>query len=354
MVASIRMHGRIRKSKSSETSSAIERLIERQALFETLFASSPDAIVVTDAEGRISEANTQLERLFGYSANELLGCPIEILIPEKYRRNHPAHRMAYADQPHIRPMGAGLELFGLRKDGIEFPVEIMLSPVETPRGWMVLGVIRDITERKQREDDARKRRALFEAEMSHLAQHDALTDLPNRLLLKDRLTQAISLARRNKHELAILFLDLDGFKSINDSLGHVTGDKLLQAVAARLSACVRASDTVSRPGGDEFVIVLSEVTHAADAGITAEKIIANLKRTYRIGEHRLHITVSIGVSRYPNDGQDAETLIENADAAMYQTKAYGRDNYQVFSPEMTLRTIGSRRSATSRRVPLRS
>ena len=171
----------------NEASSATERLIEREALFEKLFTFSPDAIVVTDAEGRIKETNTQLERLFGYSANELLGHPIEILIPERYSQSHLAHRRAYDDHPCIRPMGSGLELFGLRKDGTEFPVDIMLSPVETPAGRIVLGVIRDITERKQRDEDMRKRRALFEVEMSHLAQHDVLTDLPNRLLLKDRL-----------------------------------------------------------------------------------------------------------------------------------------------------------------------
>jgi diguanylate cyclase len=321
----------------NEASSARERLIEREALFEKLFAFSPDAIVVTDAEGRIKETNTQLERLFGYSANELLGHPIEILIPERYSQSHSAHRRAYDDQPRIRPMGSGLELFGLRKDGTEFPVDIMLSPVETPRGRMVLGVIRDITERKQRDEDMRKSRALFEVEMSHLAQHDVLTDLPNRLLLKDRLTQAISLARRNQNELVLLFLDLDGFKQVNDSLGHAIGDKLLQSVAARLSACVRTSDTVSRQGGDEFVILLSEVTHVADAAVSAAKIITELKRAHRIGEHRLQITASIGLSKYPDDGEDAETLIKNADTAMYHAKEYGRDNYQFFSPDMSLR-----------------
>src|SRR5882762_968045 len=127
----------------NETSSSMERLIEREALLETLFAFSPDAIVVTYADGRIKETNTQLERLFGFHANELLGHPIEILIPERYRQNYHAHRMVYDDQPHIHPMAGVLELFGLHRDGTEFPIAIMLSPVETPRGRMVLGVIRD-------------------------------------------------------------------------------------------------------------------------------------------------------------------------------------------------------------------
>jgi diguanylate cyclase (GGDEF)-like protein/PAS domain S-box-containing protein len=323
----------------NETSSSIATPVEREALFETLLAISPDAIVVTDAEGRIKETNTQLERLFHYSGNELLGHPIEILIPERYRQNYHAHRKAYDGQPHIRPTGAALELFGVCKDGTEFPIDIMLCPVETPRGRMLLGVIRDITERKQREEDMGNSLALSEREMAHLAQHDGLTDLPNRLLLDDRLTQAISLARRNHSQLAVLFLDLDGFKHINDSLGHPVGDKILQSVAERISACVRKSDTVSRQGGDEFVILLSEVTHASDAAIIAAKIIAELKRRHRIGKHRLRISASIGLSTYPNDGEDAETLIKNADAAMYDAKQSGRDKYRFFKSQMSLRAV---------------
>ena len=204
---------------------------------------------------------------------------------------------------------------------------------------MVLTIIRDPTERNQREEDTRNRRTLFEDEMSHLAQHDALTDLPNRLLLNDRLTQAISIARRNHSQLAVLFLDLDGFKHISDSLGHSVGDKLLQSVAGRLSACVRKSDTVSRQGGDEFVILLSEVTHAADAAIISAKIIAELKRGHRIGKHRLRISASVGLSTYPNDGEDAETLIKNADTAMYDAKQSGRDKYRFFKSQMSLRAV---------------
>src|SRR6266853_541265 len=323
----------------NETSSPIEKLIEREALFETLFAFSPDAIVVTDADGRITETNAQLERLFGYHANEILGQPLEILIPERFRQNYHAHRLAYDDQSNIRSKGAALELFGLQRDGTEFPVEIMLNRVETPRGRMVIGVMRDITERKQRGEDTSNRRTFSEGEMSHLAQHDALTDLPNRLLLNDRLTQAISLARRNHGQLAVLFLDLDGFKHINDSLGHSVGDKLLQSVADRLSASVRKSDTVSRQGGDEFVILLSEVARAADAAVIAEKIVAELKKGHRIGKHRFRISASVGLSTYPNDGEDAETLIKNADTAMYDAKQSGRDKYRFFKSQMSLRAV---------------
>jgi len=308
--------------------------LDTRALFEKLFASLPDAIVVVDHEGRIVEANPQVESLFGYGFSELLGRPIDILIPERFRPVHEKHRSDYGN-----PMATDLELYGRHKDGSEFPVDVMLSPVETTEGRLILVVIRDITRRKRLEEAIRNKRALFENEMSHLARHDVLTGLPNRLLLNDRLDQAVSLARRNHSQLAVLFLDLDGFKQINDSFGHSVGDKLLQSLAERLSACVRKSDTVSRQGGDEFVILLSEVTHATDAAIIAAKINADIKRGQRIGNHRLRISASIGISTYPNDGEDAETLVKNADAAMYDAKQSGRDKYRFFRSQMSLQAV---------------
>ena len=202
-----------------------------------------------------------------------------------------------------------------------------------------LGVYLAMVELKDRERRAQEVLREKELRLRAMSQHDVLTDLPNRLLLKDRLIQAISRARRNRNQLAVLFLDLDGFKHINDSLGHPIGDKLLQSVAACLSACVRKSDTVSRHGGDEFVIVLSQVTRVADAAISAAKIISELKREHSIGEHCLRVTVSIGISTYPGDGEDGETLLKNADTAMYRAKEYGRDNYQFFTPDMGFQAV---------------
>src|SRR4029077_6304993 len=175
--------------------------------------------------------------------------------------------------------------------------------------------------------------------MSYLAQHDHLTDLPNRILLNDRLTQAMALARRHGRKLAVLFLDGDRFKHINDSLGHVIGDRLLQSVAQRLLDCVRRSDTVSRQGGDEFVILLSEVTHPQYAAVSAEKILLAMNAPHRIGQHDVHLTMSIGIVTYPDDGTDAETLVRNADFAMYHAKNSGRNNYQFFKPEMNKRAL---------------
>jgi diguanylate cyclase (GGDEF)-like protein len=154
--------------------------------------------------------------------------------------------------------------------------------------------------------------------------------------LNDRLTQALAQARRNRKRLALLFLDVDRFKNINDSLGHDVGDHLLQTVAQRLLACVRSTDTVSRLGGDEFVILLSEVTHVQDAAVSADKILLALSAPCDIDQHELHVTASMGIVTYPDDGTDAGTLMKNADFAMYHAKDSGRNNYQFFKPHMNV------------------
>jgi diguanylate cyclase (GGDEF)-like protein len=171
-------------------------------------------------------------------------------------------------------------------------------------------------------------------QMAVKAERDFLTGLPNRALLTDRLAQSITLAQRHRKKVALMYLDLDQFKNINDSLGHSVGDQLLQSVARRLESCVRHSDTVSRQGGDEFVVLLSEVTAAQDAVLTAEKLIKAIAEPHLIGKHRLNVTLSIGISLYPDDGEDVEAVLTNADTAMYYAKRSGRNNYQRFTPEM--------------------
>jgi diguanylate cyclase len=171
-------------------------------------------------------------------------------------------------------------------------------------------------------------------QMSFKAERDFLTGLPNRALLTDRLAQAIALAQRHRKRVALMYLDLDNFKDINDSLGHSVGDQLLQSAAKRLEASVRHSDTVSRHGGDEFIVLLSEVEAAQDAARAAEKLIKTMAAPHLIGDHRLNVTVSIGISLYPDDGDDVEAVLTNADTAMYQVKRDGRNNYKRFTPEM--------------------
>jgi diguanylate cyclase (GGDEF)-like protein len=176
-------------------------------------------------------------------------------------------------------------------------------------------------------------------QMTHLAEHDFLTGLPIRRLLTDRLAQAITLAKRHGKKVALIYLDLDHFKHINDSLGHEVGDKLLKSVAKRMRTHVRLSDTVSRHGGDEFVVLLPQIDDLQGAVLTAEKLIEAMAEPHLIGNHRLHITLSIGISLYPDVGKDAEEVIRNADIAMYYAKKSGRNRYKVFTPDMNTRTV---------------
>jgi diguanylate cyclase (GGDEF)-like protein len=171
-------------------------------------------------------------------------------------------------------------------------------------------------------------------QMSYKAERDFLTGLPNRALLSDRLAQSIALAIRHCMRLAVLYVDLDNFKDINDSFGHSVGDQLLQSAAQRLEKCIRHSDTVSRQGGDEFVVLLSEVESAQDAACVSEKLIKAMAKPHLIGDHELKMTLSIGISLFPDDAGDAETLLTNADTAMYHAKRVGRNNYKCFTPEM--------------------
>jgi diguanylate cyclase (GGDEF)-like protein/PAS domain S-box-containing protein len=315
----------------------IEREIARLELFnekeraQVTLNSIGDAVLSTDIDGNVTYLNVVAEHMTGWTRKEAVGHPLNDVFQIIDGATH---------KPSPNPMELAIRLdkaVGLtancilvRRDGYECAIEDSAAPIHDRDGQVTGAVIVF--------HDVSMARSMV-LEMSHLAQHDALTDLPNRLLLNDRLAQAISLALRNRHQLAVLYLDLDGFKNINDSLGHSVGDKLLQSVALCLSAAVRKSDTVSRQGGDEFVILLPEVAHAADAAITAEKILTELKKTHSIGEHRLHVTVSIGVSTYPGSGDDAESLIKNADTAMYHAKQSGRNNYQFYKPDMSLRAV---------------
>jgi diguanylate cyclase (GGDEF)-like protein/PAS domain S-box-containing protein len=314
-----------------------EREVARRELFtekeraQVTLNSIGDAVLSTDISGNVTYLNVVAEAMTGWPCKEAVGHALtevfQVIDSATYR---PApNPMELAIQEN-RTVGLTANCTLIRRDGHECAIEDCAAPIHDRDGQLTGAVIVF--------HDVSMARAMS-VEISHLAQHDVLTDLPNRLLLKDRLTQAISLARRNQNQVAVLFLDLDGFKHINDSLGHSIGDKLLQSVAARLSACVRKSDTVSRLGGDEFVILLSEVWHAADPAISADKSITEVKRVHSIGEHRLHVTASIGISTYPKNGEDADTLIKNADTAMYHAKENGRDNYQFFQKEMSLRAV---------------
>jgi diguanylate cyclase (GGDEF)-like protein/PAS domain S-box-containing protein len=307
---------------------AEKHLAQMEGRYRGLLEAAPDAMVVVDHGGEIVLLNVQAEKQFGYRRDELVGQKVKNIIPKGFAERLIADALRSAEDALAQQIGTGIELNGRRKDGSEFPIEIMLSPLEGTEGVLVTAAIRDITTRKK-----------AEALMIHSSEHDFLTGLPNRMLLSDRVNQAIRMAIRHKRKVAVLFLDLDGFKHINDSLGHPTGDKLLQSVGERLVDCVRRSDTVSRQGGDEFVVLLSEEEDSEDASTIAKRMLRAVAEAHFIDQHDLHVTCSVGISLHPDDGLNAETLIKNADTAMYQAKENGRQTYQYFKPAMNVRAV---------------
>lgn len=277
--------------------------------------ASMDGIGILDERLEFTYANDSLAKLFGYSDPQSV---VGRSLCDLYEP-HEQVRFITNIVPIVQQRGRWRgEATGLRRDGINFPQEMSLTSIGG--GGAMVCVVRDITERTYAEE-----------QIKHLAYHDALTNLPNRLLFKDRLTVALSHAQREGSRLAVLFLDLDRFKVINDSLGHNIGDQLLQAVAARVQACVRESDTVARLGGDEFTVLLPRLQRSDDAAPIAEKIIEAVRYPFHIEGREFFTTTSIGISLFPEDGTDAETLIKSADTAMYQAKELGRDNYQLFN-----------------------
>ena len=319
----------------SVRNAAEEHLAQMEGRYRGLLEAAPDAMVVVNEDGEIVILNLQAEKQFGYRRDELLGQKVTNIIPVGFAERLIADSTRTAAEALAQQIGTGIELTAVRKDGSEFPIELMLSPLESAEEILVTAAIRDISVRKVAEAAT----LTMTLQIAHSAEHDFLTGLPNRLLLNDRVGQAIALAKRHNYKVAVLFLDVDGFKHINDSLGHPIGDKLLQSIAKRLLGCVRASDTVSRQGGDEFVVLLSEVEQEEDTAILARRMLAQVTRTHTINHQDLHITASIGVSVYPDDGKNAETLIKNADTAMYQAKEKGRQGYQFFKPAMNVRAV---------------
>jgi diguanylate cyclase (GGDEF)-like protein/PAS domain S-box-containing protein len=289
-----------------------------------------ESVFCTDISGNVSFLNSAAEKMTRWSCAEAVGRPLAqvLRIKSANRELTPNPAELAVSQNCIVHLASDC-IFG-RRDGFEIPIEGSIAPIHNREGLATgaVVVIRDVS--------ASRAMAL---QMTHLAEHDPLTGLPNRLLLNDRVKQAIALAPRHKKQVALLFLDLDGFKHINDSLGHSIGDKLLQSTGERLVKCVRSADTVSRQGGDEFVVLLSEVEHPEDAAITARRIIQAVAEPQSIDQHDLHVTTSIGLSLYPDDGLNAETLVKNADTAMYQAKENGRQSYQFFKTDMNVKAV---------------
>jgi diguanylate cyclase (GGDEF)-like protein/PAS domain S-box-containing protein len=320
---------------------ALRYAVERKSIQEALFEEQEraqvtldcigDGVISTDVSGNITFLNMVAEKLTGWSLHEVVGRPMAdaFRVLNGNTRKVIPNPMVKASQQNRRgnlPTNSVL----VRRDGTDIFIEDSVSPIHDRNGQVIGAVLvfRDVSESRAMAD-----------QIAHLAEHDFLTGLPNRLLLNDRIGQAIALAERNRGKIAVLFMDMDGFKNINDSLGHPAGDDLLKCIANRLRDCVRGPDTVSRQGGDEFIVLLQGVKKPEDAAIAAKRLLKSLSETYFMGPHNLHITASIGVSMYPDDGPDAETLIKNADTAMYQAKENGRQSFQFFKPEMNVRAV---------------
>jgi diguanylate cyclase (GGDEF)-like protein/PAS domain S-box-containing protein len=320
---------------------ALRYAIERRHMEEALFAEKEraqvtldcigDAVISTDAAGNVAFMNATAERLTGWSQQEAEGRPIgEVFhILDADTREITPNRMelAIAENRTVHlPVNCNL----IRRDGSEVSIEDSAAPIHDREGRDAGAVIvfHDVSAAKE-----------IQLEIAHAAHHDTLTGLPNRLLLIDRVNQAIAFALRHNNKVAMLFLDLDGFKHVNDSLGHSTGDALLKSIAVRLVECVRRADTVSRTGGDEFVVLLSDLEQMKEVTDLATRMLQTVANPHSIDNHDLHITTSIGVSIYPDDGLDAATLIKNADTAMYQAKDGGRQCYRFFTPAMNARAV---------------
>lgn len=327
----------VHKRRLERENSAMQaRLAESEKLHRYIVNSSPDIIYMLDPEGHFTFLNERVEVLLGYRTEDLLGKHYSAILHEE---DVEQAQYRFNERRTGERASRNVELRLKCRDGIsaprlfessELPIEMSAMGVyaRTESGGRgeflgTYGVARDITDRKKAEEI-----------ISYQANHDLLTGLPNRTLLKDRLSLAISHSRRNSQSLAVLFLDLDRFKLINDTLGHVAGDELLQSVSSRLKDCLREGDTLARVGGDEFMLLLPEVRTDDDAARVAEKVIQVLKQPFVIDGHDVFVSVSIGVSIYPRDGKTMDTLIKNADIAMYHIKERGKDGVQFFSHHM--------------------
>ncbi len=291
-----------------------------------VFEGSREGVMILDDQARVLSVNRAFTAITGFRGDEVRGTLASVFDPSRYDDEFLAALWAAA----ARDAGWEGEVWLRRRDELAFPARLRVGVVRAndERVTQYFLIFEDISERKAQEDRIR-----------HLAQHDFLTGLPNRALLEDRLKQAVPLAQRNGTRLGVMFLDLDRFKIINDSLGHETGDGLLKQVARRLIGCVRAADTVSRQGGDEFVILLQDLDTAEHAASVARKVLEVLAEPFVLDGLTLNVTPSMGIAVYPDDGPDFQTLLKNADAAMYHAKSLGRNNFQFFTPGINARVL---------------
>lgn len=295
------------------------RTNDGDAILHELLASLREGVVITDSDYRITRGNKAFTAITGYAVDEVVG-------------RHAACLSADRSLVSAFPVRANIckarETWGRRKDGVAFPACLSISGVSDAAGRVIHRIIvfSDLTEDRKRERHIRR-----------LDHHDGLTDLPNHTLMLDRLKMALAAAERENGVVAVVVIDLDHFKTINDSLGHAVGDEVLRVTARRIADAVRAADTASRRGGDEFIVVLTHLRTADDAATVADNLLRTVAQPIVLGDHRLSVTPSIGIALYPDNHGEAEGLIRCADAAMYHAKELGRNNHQYFTPAMNTR-----------------
>lgn len=282
------------------------------------------AIIATDEAGHVLQANETACNLFGYAETELLGLSVHLLVPPPSRAIHSRflEQFLHSDDMSI-PMGRRGFIAGYRKDGSEFPAQASISKVRSEDGWILVATLHDVTERKR-----------VEEELTWQATHDSLTKLPNRALIRDRIEKALNRTIRAGKMVGLLFIDLDGFKLVNDSHGHDVGDELLIEVANRLIGIVRPGDTLARLGGDEFVILCEQIDEEARLASVAQRVVDDLRNPFLIRGQTLFVSASVGMALGIGETVSPEALLRNADAAMYQAKEQGRDNWKIFNDEI--------------------
>ena len=304
----------------------VAELEEDRARLAAIVESSDDAIMATDQAGTITNWNAGAEKVFGYSAREMKGKPLWFLAPQERQEEMARLQQGTSDEEQVHRF----DTMHVRKDGRRIYVSLTISPIRNAQGVLVgtSCIARDVTERTQMEEI-----------IKHQAQHDTLTDLPNRKLFMDFLSLELAQARRNRRFLAVLFMDLDRFKQINDTLGHAAGDQLLQGVAQRLKRCVRESDTVARIGGDEFNVLMPDLIQSDDVGKVVGKIMGVFEAPFLLEKVEVNATTSIGISMFPEDGDSSEELVQKADSAMYVAKQTPGNSYQFYNNDINTRTL---------------
>lgn len=301
-----------------------EALREREERLQGILASVAEGIVTINDSGRIESANPAAEKMFGFTRGQMAGLDLGELMPPGQRDHHQRFFDAYMSGLFPTLMGRLVEGSGIKRDGAIFPMEISVSELRHGRHRLFTAILRDISERKESEDRIRR-----------LAHHDSLTGLPNRNLLNDRMNHALARVKRHGGRMAVLYVDLDHFKPVNDTLGHEAGDYVLREVSLRLASCVRSSDTVARVGGDEFVVVVEEIQRPGEAALVARKIVEIMARPIDYHGHDCVIGASIGVAVFPDDGSSMEEVCKAADIAMYRIKHSGRNGFCFFAGENT-------------------